>query len=300
VTVNPDEQKTRPIIGEGNEMDGTWTVRHCTEMNLTAQELAILCACWYVRTTTVADSTNYIPPELFQFQEDLLIPLGRRRERIEIKHPLPILLKPIQLLTKEDFLEDPDQHRTLSLEEEKNYIRECCERTANTGLPALYRIRETERFQLFSSLVWAFYAAKIESSEIQEEEPEGIPEEIIDAQEVYRANFNLPHLRFVAARQINNEARKILHAIQRETAGLLPPQESQRWLAKTEQQVNDDIFRARQAVLKGYISKEDADQLKEVEDAERRVEENARKKKLKREAQYEDIDSGEIPDEKWN
>jgi hypothetical protein len=102
-------------------------------------------------------------------------------------------------------------------------------------LPALYRIRETERFQLFSSLVWAFYAAKIESSEIQEEEPEGIPEEIIDAQEVYRANFNLPHLRFVAARQINNEARKILHAIQRETAGLLPPQESQRWLAKTEQ-----------------------------------------------------------------
>jgi hypothetical protein len=30
------------------------------------------------------------------------------------------------------------------------------------------------------------------------------------------------------------------------------------------------------------------------------VEENARKKKLKREAQYEDIDSGEIPDEKWN
>jgi hypothetical protein len=299
VTVEPDEQKTRPIIGEGDESDKTWKLRHCTEMNLTAQELAILCACWYVRKKTVADSTKFIPPELFQFQEDLLIPLGRRRERIEIRHPLPLLEKAIQVLTKEDFLKNPDQHAKTLPEAEKRYIRQCCARTIETGLPALYRIKETQRFQLFSSLIWAFYAAKIESSEIQEEEADSIPEDIISAQAVYRENFNLPHHRFVAARQINNEARRILNAIRDETAALLPTKEAARWRGKTEQQINDEVFRTRQAVLKGYITKEDADQLKEVEDAERRVEEKARKKKLKPDTEEEYTDAGEIPDDKW-
>ena len=299
MTDDPEQQKTRPIIGEGDEAKEKWELRYCTEMSLTASELAILCGCWYVRTEIVAESSAFIPPKLFQFQEDLLIPGARRRERIEIKHPLPILREPIEILTKEDFLKDPDQHRNCRPDDEKQYLRNCCERSSKTGLPRLYRIKETQRFQLFSSLIWAFYAAKIESSEIQEEETDALPDEIISAQEVYRHNFILPHHRLVAARQINNEARKVLHAIRDQTAELLPPTEKQRWLAKTEQQINDEIFRTRQAVLKGYISKEDADQLRELEEAERRVEENARKKKLRREGDFEDIDSGEIPDERW-
>lgn len=299
MTDDPHEQKTRPIIGEGDETKEKWELRYCTEMSLTGSELAILCACWHIRTNIVAESSAFIPPELFRFQEDLLIPGARRRERIEIKHPLPILQQRIEILTREDFLRDPDQHRNLRTDQEKQYLRKCCELSSETGLPQLYRIKETQRFQLFSSLIWAFYAAKIESSEIQEEETDPLAEEIISAQEVYRDNFNLPHHRFVAARQINNEARKILHAIRDQTADLLPAAERERWLAKTEQQINDEIFRTRQAVLKGYISKEDADQLREVEEAERRVEENARKRKLKRDADFDDSDTGEIPDERW-
>jgi len=273
---------------------------HCTELNLTAPELAILCACWYVRTQAVAESSTFIPPQLFQFQEDLLIPGARRRERLEIKHPLPILQQTIQILTREDSLIDPEQHSTWSTEQEKSYLRKCCELTSSTGLPQFYRIKETQRFQLFASLIWAFYAARIESSEIQEEETDVLPDEIINAQEIYRENFNLPHHRFVAARQINNEARRILHAIRTEIVDLLPNTEKERWLTKTEQQINDDIFTTRQAVLKGYISKEDADQLRELEEAEHRVEENARKKRLKPEDETDDFELGEIPTERFD
>ena len=294
------EQRTRPIIGEGDETTGEWKLRYCTEISLNALELAILCACWYVRKANVAEASTFIPPELFQFAEDLLIPPARQRERIEIKHPLPILERPIQILRKEEFLKNPDQHSQFSEDQEKNYLRRCCEETINTGLPRLYRMKETQGFQLFSSLIWTFYAAKIESAEIEEEPTETVPEEIAHAHNVYRENFNLPHHRLVAARQLNNEARKVLHAIRDATASLLPRQEKERWLAKTEQAINNDIFRTKQTLLKGYISKEDADQLRELDEAEKRVEENARKKKLRRESDFDDGEAGEIPDERWD
>jgi hypothetical protein len=298
VSAESAEQKTRLIIGEGDEATGIWRTCNCAELNLTATELAILCSCWYVRRTTIADATSYIPPELFKFQEDLLIPAERRRERIQIKNPLSILQNPIEILTKEEFLKDPKQHQQFQIQAEKDYLRACCEKTTKTGLPALYRIKDVHSFQLFSSIIWACYAAKIESNEIQEEPDENLPEEIVNAQTGYRQNFHLSPHRSIPQRQINNEARKVLLAIRDETADLLPSPDKERWLAKSEQQVNDDVFQTRQAVLKGYIAKEDQDQLQELADAQRRVEENNRKKKIKPDP-YDDMDTGEIPDEKW-
>lgn len=292
-----DEQiKTRPIIGEGDETTGKWHLRYCTELSLATLELAILCACWYARQKTISEANSFIPPTVFQFQEDILIPGARKRERVEIKDPLPLLEAPIQILTRDDFLTNPTKHQHLSIEAEKAYLKECCEKSARAALPQLYRIPEAQRFQLFASLIWAMYAGKIESAEIQEAHADPIPEEVINAQEIFRSNFNLPHQRFIAARQVNNEARRILTTIKAETGNLLPGKEKERWLTKSEHQINDDIFRTRQAVLKSYITQEDADQLRELEEAERRVEESARKKKL----QQDDPDEDELPSAKWD
>jgi len=276
----PEQVKTRPIIGEGDETTGQWVLRYCTQISLTTLELAILCACWYARQKIITDASRFIPPDLFQFQEDLLIPGARRRQRVEIKDPVPILSGPIQILLKEDFNADPTQHAHITAQEEKEYLRDCCCKGAELGLPQLYRIGEPNRFQLFSSLIWAIYAGRIESSEIQEEETQVIPQEVRNAQEIFRQNFILPHQRFMSSHQINNEARRVLTTIKEEAANLLPPKEKEKWLAKNEQQISDDIFRTRQAVLKGYMTKEEADQKSEQEEAAARVEAAARMKKL--------------------
>ena len=292
--IDEEQIKTRPIIGEGDERTGTWLLRYCTEMSLTTLELAILCACWYARQKIISEANSFIPPAMFQFQEDLLIPGAKKRERVEIRDPILLLESPIQILTREDYLENPAQHQHISVEQEKAYLKQCAEQSTQAALPQFYRIPEAQRFQFFASLIWAMYAGKIESADIQEAHAEPIAEDVITGQEVFRSNFNLPHQRFIAARQVNNEARRVLATIKTEAGYLLPAKEKERWLAKTEHQINDDIFRTRQAVLKSYITQEDADQMRELEEAERRVEEAARKKKLEAE------DEDDIPSANWD